>query len=161
MTRHRNREAGLTLIEVLAVLAIVGAMAGVTMMGLGALDRGSRAEAEAMRLADRLLLANDEALISNAVFALVWDARGYRFDRWDPATESWRPSDQRLLGPRHTLAGALRLVGEGSSGTPSVLISASVAQPAATFVVSGSASPWVVVFDGFAVTTSPEQARDG
>ena len=51
MTRPRDPAAGLTLIEVLVALAIVGVMTGVTVLSLDMLDRGGRAEAEAMRLA--------------------------------------------------------------------------------------------------------------
>ena len=81
----RQREAGLSLVEVLVVLAIVGIMAGVTVLGLGALDRGASGEAEAMRLASRMRLAADEALVTSVPLALVWEEHGYRFLAWDPA----------------------------------------------------------------------------
>ena len=71
------------------VLAIVGVMAGVGILGLGAADRGARAEAEAQRLADRLQLAADEVLVTGAPHALVWDAEGYRFLAWDRAGAGW------------------------------------------------------------------------
>lgn len=162
MTGRRDPEAGLTLIEVLMVLAIVGVMAGATTLGMGALDRGTRTEAEARRLADRLQLAGDEAMVSAAIFALVWDQHGYHFDRWDPDAEIWLTSSQRLLGPRHTLAGGLRLVSGGARpGTPTLIISADLAPEAATFLVTGSTDPWVVGFDGFAATATPMQAQDG
>jgi general secretion pathway protein H len=164
MIMHRDPRAGLTLIEVLVVLAILGVMAGVTTLGMGALDRGTRAEAEARRLADRLQLAGDEALVSTAVFALVWDARGYRFDRWDPEAAVWRASSQRLLGPRHTLTGGLRLAGGTGPGTPPLLISADLAPEVATFTLIGGSAPWTVGFDGFAATARQSentQAQDG
>ena len=72
------------------VLAIVGVMSGVTVLGLGALDRGGSGEAEAMRLADRLRLAADEALVTSVPLALVWDERGYRFLAWDAAGARWQ-----------------------------------------------------------------------
>jgi general secretion pathway protein H len=77
----RDRQAGLTLIEMLVVLVIVAVMAGVAVLGLGSLDRGSRAEAEARRLADRLQLASDEVLVAGAPLAMLWDPGGYRFVR--------------------------------------------------------------------------------
>ena len=83
MTGRRHGEAGVSLVEVLVVLAIIGVMAGVGVLGLGAADRGARAEAEARRLADRLQLAADEVLVTGTPHALVWDAEGYRFLAWD------------------------------------------------------------------------------
>ncbi len=161
MTRPRDPEAGLTLIEVLVVLALVGVMAGVTVLGLGGLDRGVRAEAEAVRLADRLQLASDEALVSSAVLAPIWDAGGYRFDRWDAAAGAWRRSDQRLLGPRHSLPAALRLQRGDGTGTPPVLIAPDLQRPAIEFVITGSAMPWAVAYDGFAAAASPLRGQDG
>jgi general secretion pathway protein H len=167
MIRTRDPQAGMTLIEVLVFLAIMGVTAGVVTLGMGTLDRGSRAEAEARRLADRLQLAGDETLVSSDVLALVWDEEGYRFDRWDSEAGTWRASSQRLLGPRHTLARGLHLVaGDGGPGTPPLVIAADLAPEAATFVVAGSASSWIVGFDGFVATATPlqtaeMQARDG
>lgn len=160
MIRRRDPEAGLTLIEVLVVLAIIGVMAGVTMLGLGALDRGTRAEAEARRLADRLQLAIDESMVSNAVFAMVWDEHGYRFDQWDADAEAWRESNRRLLGPRHALAGALRLASVDGAAMLPVLISSDLAPELATVIVTGRATPWSVTSNGFAVAATPMQAQN-
>lgn len=160
MIPRRDREAGLTLIEVMVVLAVIGVMAGVAMLGLGALDRGARAEAEALRLAGRLQLAGDAALVSSAPHALVWDAQGYGFARWDAAAQVWRPSDLRLL-ERHTLPAAFRLARQGAPGGASALIGADIAQPTIVLLITGGAAPWSVAFDGISARAAPLEPRDG
>ena len=113
-SRTRDPEAGLTLLEVLVALAIMGLMTGVAMLGLGMTDRGDRAEAEAMRLADRLRLASDDALLSSGVLALVWDDRGYRFLRWDARPKAGRePSAPALRAPRAARRAPPRTAGRG------------------------------------------------
>jgi general secretion pathway protein H len=146
MTR-RQRDAGLSLVEVLVVLALVAVMSSVTVLGLGALDRGSSGEAEAMRLADRLRLAADEALVAAAPLALVWDERGYRFLAWNPADARWRPSMPRDLGRRHALPAPLRLSREGRDDGP-VTIAPDLPQPPSFLRIAGGGATWRVAFDG-------------
>jgi general secretion pathway protein H len=151
VTPRRDRDAGVSLVEVLVVLAIVGIMAGVTTLGLGALDRGARSEAEALRLADRLQLAADEALVTGGPLALVWDDRGYRFLGWDAAGERWRASVQGDLGRRHELPAALRLAREDGGDGP-VLIAPDLPQAPVVLAVAGGGVPGRVAFDGFAAS---------
>ena len=148
----RRRDAGLTLVEVLVVLAIVGVMAGVTVLGLGPLRRGTSGETEAMRLADRLQLAADEAMVTSVPLAMVWDARGYQFFAWDAAEQAWRQSGQRDLGARHGLPPALRLEREG--GDAPVMIAPHLPQAAVLRIV-GSAGGWSVAFDGVGTAVAP------
>ncbi len=53
IAKRRMHRSGMTLVEILVVLAIVGVMAGVVTLGVGAADRGMGVETEANRLADR------------------------------------------------------------------------------------------------------------
>lgn len=161
MTRTRDPAAGLTLIEVLVALAIVGVMTGVTVLSLDMLDRGGRAEAEAMRLADRLRLASDQALLSGGVLALAWNARGYRFLRWDAGADAWQESPLPLLGAPHRLPSALRLERPGSEGDPPVLISFDPPQPPVRLHVSGNEDRWAVTFDGLDAVVADLGPRDG
>jgi general secretion pathway protein H len=149
MTHRRPADAGLTLVEVLAVLAIVGVAAGATVLGLGSLDRGARSEGEAMRLADRLQLAADDAMVTSAPLALVWTERSYEFVAWDPQRGGWHASERRELGPRHTLAGALRLERAGSRDDAPILIAPDLLHPSFEFRVTGGGDVWRVAFDGF------------
>lgn len=151
----RDGEAGISLVEVLVVLAIVGLMSGLSVIGLGALDRGSRAEAEARRLADRLRLASDEVLVTAMPVAMIWDARGYRFVGWDPAAEAWEAHSLPELGTPHILSAALRLEAEEGAAETAVLITPDLPQPPVVLRLSGGGGPWRVSFDGFAAAAAP------
>lgn len=142
----RRRDAGYSLVEVLVVLAIVAVMAGVSVLGLGALGHGASGEGEAMRLADRLRLAADEALATAVPLALVWDERGYRFVAWDAASSRWQGAP-RHLDRRHDLPAPLRLARDGGSGEP-VTIAPELPQPPVVLSVADRGGTWQVAFDG-------------
>jgi type II secretion system protein H len=147
----RERDAGVSLPEVLVALAIVGVMAGAALLGLGTLGRGPSGEAEAMRLADRLQLAADEAIVASVPLAMVWDERGYRFVAWDGARATWRVSGQRDLGTRHELPAALRLEGDGTDAP--VMIAPDL-PGAAALRVAGPGAAWRVDFDGLGASVT-------
>lgn len=137
------------------VLAIMGLMASASVIGLGTLDRGGRAEAEARRLAQRLQLAADEVLVTAAPLALAWDERGYRFLGWDRAAGAWGAAAPAALGAPHVLPAALRLdAAEGETDAP-LLITPDLPQPPVLLRVSGSGRDWRIAFDGFAATAAP------
>jgi general secretion pathway protein H len=159
--RSRDPEAGLSLPEVLVALAIMGLMTGVAILGLGMADRGDRAEAEAMRLADRLRLASDDALLSSGVLALVWNERGYRFLRWDASTQGWSESPLPLLAAPHALPPALRLEQPGVDGNPPLLISFDPPRPPVQLRISGAGGDWAVSFDGLDAAAAALGSRDG
>ena len=76
----QHSQAGMTLVEIVVALAIVGVMSGIAVLSVGAADRGAGAETEARRLAARIGLSADRALIDGQAINLVWDERGYSFD---------------------------------------------------------------------------------
>jgi general secretion pathway protein H len=155
MTPTRHPESGLTLIEVLVVLVIIGIMAGVTVLGLGSLGRGDRAETEARRLADRLQLASDDVLTGGTPIALVWDAQGYRFLAWDASHATWKQSPDQQLGARHALIGAMRLERPGTEGTSPVVIAPDARGAAIDLRIAGTGPPWRVGFNGLSATATP------
>lgn len=154
MTARRDPLAGVSLIEVLVVLAIVAVMTGASVLGLGVLDRGARPEAEALRLADRLRLAADEALVTLAPLALVWSDRGYRFIVWDARTATWRDHSQAALGATHRLPPELSLAREDLGARDPILITPDLPQPPVTLRVDGEAGAFRVSFDGFAAVVA-------
>jgi general secretion pathway protein H len=138
----------MTLVEALVVLAIVGITTGATVLGLGSLGRGARSETEAMRLADRLQLAADEAIATAAPLALVWSAGGYEFVAWDPIGGGWNPSRRRELGRRHDLPAALRLERPGARDKAPILIAPDLPQPPLELRITGGGTEWRVALDG-------------
>ena len=152
---RRQRQAGLTLIEMLVVLAVIGVAAGATLLGLNAADRDGRAEAEAIRLARHLSLAVDEAMIMGRPYALFWDAAGYRFGQWAGAEQGWVAPASAALALRHDLPGRLALGPAPQPAAAPFILSAGGTGPAMAFDVTGTGTAWRVTFDGFSAEALP------
>jgi len=145
----KARRSGMTLVEILVVLAIVGVMAGVVTLGVGLGDRGLGVESEANRLADRLRLASDEVLTTRRPLELAFDAEGYGFVRGDGQAD--RVVD--ALAERHRLPEGVRMTGLGVSSP--VTIDPDGAQPVAAFGLARGDRRWRVEFDGLNAVASP------
>lgn len=152
-TARRDCQAGLTLIETLIVIVVIGIATGAAMMGLNGAGRGDRAQAEALRLARHLSLAVDEALVSGMPLQLLWDEGGYAFVQWQGDDAEWQPAAVPLLAVRHDLRNPLRMTVSGNGDA--VMIAASGSGPARAFDFYGSGSPWRVEFDGFSALAVP------
>lgn len=156
---RRGADSGITLIEVLVVLAVIGVATGATMLGLNATDRSTRAEAEAIRLARNLSLGVDEALISGTPLALMWDAGGYSFVAWSAADENWGPANGASLSTRHELRAPVAMTLQDAATPRPVLIAPSGTGPAVAFEFASTAAntsqSWLVAFDGFSATAQP------
>lgn len=156
MNRPHAHEAGLSLVEVLVVLAIIGAMSGAALLSVSRDRAGEDAEAEARRLAARLQFAADEALLTGIARRLDWDETSYRILAWDPERGAWRLEPLALLSEPHGLADGLTLA--GPDGLRSVLI-APDAGSRGDFVVRNSAETWAVRFDGLTAQATPGAHR--
>ncbi len=101
------RARGFTLIEILVVLAIIGLLAGMAVLSVGASRSG--VEREARRLSATLRLAADESRLQGRVLGLRFDSLGYSYhellpyeSRDEPALRlAWSPVGERgALAPR-------------------------------------------------------------
>ena len=147
--RSLKRRSGMTLVEILVVLAIVGVMAGVVTLGVGAADRGTGVETEANRLADRLRLAADDVLVTRRPLSLAFDGEGYGFVRGDAGTTGVVDA----LAERHALPAGVRMVGLGVASP--VSIDPDGAQPVAAFGLAKGDRRWRVTFDGLNAVAEP------
>jgi general secretion pathway protein H len=134
MTRHPD--AGVTLIEMMVVLAIVGIGTGAAVLGLGRLGQDDQAERAARRLAGDLGLAVDDALISGTALNMVWTADTYQMGN---AAQHRLPQDLQLS----RADGLTDAIAISVTGTP------------VTFVIIGPQNVWQVGFDG--LTTDVQQ----
>lgn len=154
---RRQAEAGITLIEIMVVLAVIGIATGTVMMTVG--DRDARAEAEALRLARHLSLGVDEALIGGMALALRWDTAGYVFVQMPAGgaeVQDWPAADLPALAQRHDLPGALQMSLREPAGTGPILVPPSGIAATSVFAITGSDPVWTVTFDGFAAQARPE-----
>lgn len=154
--RKRALRAGMTLVEILVVLAIVGVMAGVVVLGVGVGDRGLGVESEANRLADRLRLAADDVLVTRRPLTLVFDAGGYQFVRGD-GTEATALDAVDALRARHSLPDGVRLVGIGASSP--LPIDPDGGAAVAGFGITRGDQAWRVTFDGLNAVVEPAPER--
>lgn len=135
---RRGRRQGLSLMEVLVVLAIVGIASGALVLGLGGVDRGTTVQIEANRFADRLQLASDDVLVSGRPLSVVWNETSYGF-------EGDESLDQALARSHPLPAGVLI---SGPEGLNSALIDPDSADPALVFTLRKGPIAWTVRFDG-------------
>lgn len=155
---RRDAEAGLTLIETLVVLALIGVGAGAALMTSG--NGGRAVQDEAVALARALSLGVDEALITGQPLALRWDARGYAFaqrpaDQAGPSDTGpgdWPAATPRLLGLRHDLPLSMDLRKAGDAEPAAVILSPGAVAPTVAFELSDDDTVWTVSFDGFTAT---------
>ena len=105
----RHQDAGVTLVEVLVVLVLVGIMAGIVGLNIGSGSRGDIAKQEADLLVARLNRAADDVILTGVPMGFVWGAEGYRFDVYNG--EIWVPHPLPVLKEPHLLAGRTRIVG--------------------------------------------------
>lgn len=165
-TRRSCQDSGITLIEMLVVLAVIGVATGATMLGVNASDRSSRAQSEAVRLANNLSLGVDEAMVTGTPLALIWDQDGYSFVAWSATQQDWRAAAPGILAARHTLRDPLRLAVDGKANHDPILIAPSGLGSPITFVLSSAAlsdiaasnsAEWIVDFDGFSATATAKE----
>ena len=140
----RGAESGMTLVEMLVVLAIIGVIAGATVFAIGAATRGPSVEAEARRLANELQLAADEAMVDDRRVAMIWDEKSYAFVRENAPTA---PARHELPAGIRMNMGASRQplpIGVDGSGIP------------ATAGLRGASERWIVAYDGLTAMAMPE-----
>jgi type II secretion system protein H len=81
-----RRDSGVSLVEAMATLLIIGLMVSAVMLMAPPQDSETRAFAE--RLAARLALASEESILTNRPVALLVTAEGYGFARLEES--GWR-----------------------------------------------------------------------
>ncbi len=170
--RPRHPESGVTLVEMLVVLSIIGVAAGAILLRSPGNGSG-QAKTEALRLAALLSQASDTALITGQVQALVWSADGYYLLSARP-DGGW---SQPLAATSRSFAGPLRLSRRDGLSAPLIIAASGLAGPASLTLTTGPGSgpdsgpdsgpntrtdtrtdTWRVDFDGLVAAARPEPA---
>jgi general secretion pathway protein H len=168
----RRRQAsravsGFTLLELLVVVVIVAIVAATAVVGLFGAERGREMRTEALRLAQLIELARDEAMLRNRELGLQVTREGYRFLFYDLESERWEALEQRPFHERELTRFSLRveveqrmqLGGDASEQRiPQVVILSSGEQTPFSIEVVPPAEwqvrPWLVRSDGLSRTTA-------
>lgn len=145
-------QLGMTLIEMLVVLAIIGITAGASVLAIGS-GAGIDGQAEAKRLEARLQLAADESMLSDQPTALSLAPHGYSFLQWDEGRGTWRPSAVALLGEAHTIPRGMTLA--SSDGRRIMPLGTEEAMNDITVTLSTKGRNWSIVFDGLTARLQP------
>lgn len=144
---NRGDDSGMTLVEMLAVLAIIGVAAGTTVLGIGAATRAPSVESEARRLSTRLQSVADEAMVSDRPVAFTWDAKSYAFLRSDG--RGWQAGEDDGHA-RHRLPAGIRL--DMGRRTPPLLLGVDGSGIPAAIGLKAGDDRWLVVYDGLSAT---------
>ena len=115
--RYTTKQLGFTLVEILLVVVIIGIMAGLASLAIG--SNGPRQlQQEAVRLQQRLLMAQDEAAFSQKNLGLLFTEDGYQLLQYDAEEDHWQPLQNRTGNPS---SGLIRGSGDYKYDIPVVL----------------------------------------
>jgi len=106
-TSHRTRDSGVTLIEILVVLALIGVSAGVVTYALPSGTPARTVAQEADLFVARINLAAERSLIQGRHHSVVWGAQTYQFKQWHGG--EWQPATDAPLSQQHVFDGDLIL----------------------------------------------------
>jgi general secretion pathway protein H len=150
--RRRPSEDGMTLIEMMIVLVIIGVMAGAVALGMGSVTRAPSVETEARRLATRLQAAADDAMLGDRVIAFTVRKDGYGFAVMSRDGKAVPRTDEAF--GFHQLPGGMVMT---LSVTPPVVLGVDGAGKPMQAVIESGQRKWTVVYDGMTVRAFPAQ----
>ncbi len=125
-----TRERGMTLVEILVVLAIIAVTASAAVLALGG-ESNLRGITEAKRIEARLQLAADQTMIESTPLAISVTQSAYSFLQWDAKEGQWGPMMDSVLEEEFELPSDMQLrtdsaetvfpLGADGAGQPFVL----------------------------------------
>jgi len=122
-----SRQAGMTLVEVMAVLFIVGLTAGLVTLTLP--QRPSEEQASAQAFARILREAQDQAIMAGQPVGLKLNDQGYALVQW--RRDFWRPQGKAVILPQRMEISAQTEKPPGPESWPEIVFDPTgIVQPA-------------------------------
>jgi general secretion pathway protein H len=157
MGKTRVKDSGVTLIEVLVVLVLIGISAGIVTYSLPSGRAARTVDQEAGLLAARLNLAAERSLIGGQHYRLDWTVAGYQFLQWQD--DDWSTAMGAPLNADHRLAGGTAMTQGDGARRGSLQITPDLLPPSdgpATLRFEAGSNRQTVTFDG--VTARAERS---
>ncbi|UYY59640.1 prepilin-type N-terminal cleavage/methylation domain-containing protein [Sphingomonas sp. S2-65] len=151
--KQGHAEAGMTLIEMLIVLAIIGVAAGAVTLGIGSATRAPTVETEARRLAMRLQAAADDAMLGDRIVAFTAEKHGYGFATVGTDGRMIARTDDAMAFHRLPAGIVVTL----NTRPPVMLGVDGVGRPLAAIIERGD-QRWRVTYDGLTASAAPAPA---
>lgn len=105
----RRVERGMTLLEILVVLVIIGVMAAIATVSIGILGGDREIEREAERLTDAIALLQEQAELEGRDYGIWLETSRYEFQRFDAFEQRWKPVEGDTALAAHDLSSELSI----------------------------------------------------
>jgi general secretion pathway protein H len=148
-------ERGLTMVEMLVVLAIMGIATAAAVLAMGSGHDGN-GQAEAQRLLARVQLAADEAMIGDRALALAVTPTSYAVMERSNTGRAWQPTTLGGLDDLHTLPPGMQLAAPPDGAL--LPLDADAGGRPFTIVLGRGTQHWTVSFDGMRARLLPMRA---
>ena len=122
MTTRRDLSAGVTLVEVLVVLVLIGVMGGAVGLAVNSTGRQDTLLREAELLSARLHIAADDVALAGRPMAFIWGPDRYAFRMLTKG--EWQLPETGVLQRTHALPDPLRLSEGQNRNRGQIVISA-------------------------------------
>jgi len=103
-----RKQKGLSLLELLVVLLVIGTLVGYAIPAFISEDIDSQISGEAHRLSTLLRLARDEAVLNTREYAVEFSEDSYTFHVLGPG-DRWLPLEQEVVFRKRVLPSAIRM----------------------------------------------------
>lgn len=145
----RASDGGVTLIEMLVVLVLIGISASVVTLALPSQNASRSVSQEAELLAARLNLAAERSLIEGRSFRMEWTTDTYAFS--ELSQDEWLPSGSETLPAHHALGADATMAGPSGARRGEIVIDPDLLPPATgavELVLTSGTVRRSLVFDG-------------